>query len=108
MTPDQVLEDLEIQSSFDKPLDSKWFNEKYGIDKRTLTYILEEIRDQRTDILIGSCTRGYYVIRNVKEAEYYQHFIRDRALKVLQRYNQEKKVIRKLFYDKPEQLRMEM
>jgi hypothetical protein len=108
VTAEEILLELQMLSSFEKPLDSKYFFNKYRIDKRSLTFLVEEIREKRTDVVVGSNTRGYYIVKNQSEAEYYQHFIRDRALKVLQRYNKEKKIIQKLFFSKAEQISMEL
>jgi len=93
-----VLVDLVNFSSYQGPLNSLYFQTKYkNMSKRELTLIITELIETHDKHLICSKDDGYYVAKNIDEANHGVAFIASREVKLRERRQRMERVMKTLF-----------
>ena len=96
-----VLIDLINFSSYEGPLNSLYFQTKYPkMSKRELTLIINELIETHDKHLICSKDDGYYVAKNIDEANHGIAFIGSREQKLRER-RQRLTIITKQLFGEP-------
>jgi len=99
ISKDNILVDLVNFSTYEKPLGSRYFKNKYdGLGTRELTLMIIDLVDCQDKYMVCSKDDGYYIPKNIDEAEHGILFIASRENKLRERRQRLENLKQQLFF----------